>query len=531
MDEILNCYKHGKYNKCVELIKLIPPTDNVAENFTTENCALVCSSIIKILENNPESLTKAEESLYLFFENVTSVGLLPASVPLHLKLIVIFNFYWWLLFHSNKELNEDECEEYLTVVNVGLCRGYIQKINLSNIEPHLKMRLLVLNGQLCSSNSKHKEAFNHFQEALQLSINSPVPFFYIGQESGKMGLYDLMVEYFEKLLKAVEGQKERDWNSFNFVSLVLNWIHPHDEITEDEALYALAVSYGLNERFSDAASTFDRYFQYVGVSDFTTNVGRIIKIPNILTVFHDASLTNMLAGNLLRAENMALKANNQYTPHDFLENSKEEATLLEKDVDWLRKTIEEELLESDIIINVKKNDRMYNEHSIYFLSENVIAQLILAEIQKIQQSEEYTMTLKKIFSCFSCYFGGLTRKEFLTDEEKQIAQLIKALGSKTCLRIAQLQIQSGSISNVEKMLKRSLSCNKGDKDVLYCYAKFLIGEGRHREALKLWNSFSKEETTVTSNSVQSLSLRYFLTDQVSAVELEKMHKELQRYYE
>lgn len=285
------------------------------------------------------------------------------------------------------------------------------------------------------------------------------------------------------------------------------------------------------QRFSDAASTFDRYFQYVGVSDFTTNDGRIIKIPNILTVFHDASLTNMLAGNLLRAENMALKANNQYTPHDFLENSKGEATLLEKDVEWLRKTIEEELLESDIIINVKKNDRMYNEHSIYFLSENVIAQLILAEIQKIQQSEEYTMTLKKIFSCFSCYFGSLTRKEFLTDEEKQIAQLIKALGSKTCLRIAQLQIQSGSISNVEKMLKRSLSCNKGDKDVLYCYTKFLIGEGRHREALKLWNSFSTEETTVPSNSVQSLSLRYFLTDQVSAGELEKMHKELQRYYE
>lgn len=77
------------------------------------------------MENNPESLTKAEESLYLFFENVTSVGLLPASVPLHLKLIVIFNFYWWLLFHSNKELNEDECEEYLTVVNIGLCRGRI----------------------------------------------------------------------------------------------------------------------------------------------------------------------------------------------------------------------------------------------------------------------------------------------------------------------------------------------------------------------------------------------------------------------
>lgn len=281
------------------------------------------------------------------------------------------------------------------------------------------------------------------------------------------------------------------------------------------------------QRFIEAAETYKNLLEYSNCGKPKGDAERVLQIPNWLTVFHDASIANLLAGNLVEAEKIALKAVNQYLPEEYPSNFKESSSLLDKDVNWLQKTIEEELLEIDIVSKKVKNDITYSENLIYFLPENVIALLILSEVQRIQDAEEYTTTLKQLFSCFSNYLAKVIKKEDLNEREKQILCIVKALASKTCLRIANVQIQHGNTTNTEKMFKRSLSCNKGDKDVLHDYCKFLIGSGKKREASKLWCTFCSEAPAIALDSVQSLSLRYFLSSKVTNGDLEKLQKELQ----
>lgn len=347
------------------------------------------------MEDNSEEKNKIEKKFHFLFENVTSVGIIDTSISLQLKLIVTYNLYWWLLFHSKKEFDEDQKEEYLQMIDAGLsrgrtfkkffifivkirekeiihvltvlgcsqtntylsttekiienlnglkklstsensenvlliveivvvvlmyignlgkkylkkcanvatmflvdlketilsnesfdkffkrnypshlfkfglnktattlseihssavdylqtlesvfllllgnfrdslesvhknlessfsglqtyiaalncfklnkinlCMGFINKTSLSNVQLNLKMRFLILKGQLCSANGNHKEAAKHFENTINICFSCPLPYYYAGHQWGKIGLNDLMVECFEKLLQVI----------------------------------------------------------------------------------------------------------------------------------------------------------------------------------------------------------------------------------------------------------------------------------------------------------------------------------------
>ena len=255
----------------------------------------------------------------------------------------------------------------------------------------------------------------------------------------------------------------------------------------------------------------------------------MIEIPGKITILHEASITNLLAGDLSKAEEFAYKAIDLYYPEEFPLILKQNQSLLDKDVDWLKRIIEIELLECDVIVEERSNEYKYSEDMLFFLPENVIALIIMSEIQKIQNSDEYVGTLKKIFHCFSAILSKLTTKtKNLIESEKIILILIKALTSKICLSITEVLILKTDNLNVDKMFKRGISCNKGDKDVLYTYCKYLIKVGNKKEAAKLWQTFRNEKSIISSlESLQSLSLRYILTSKVSTLELEELERELQ----
>ena len=255
----------------------------------------------------------------------------------------------------------------------------------------------------------------------------------------------------------------------------------------------------------------------------------MIEIPGKITILHEASITNLLAGDLSKAEEFANKAIDLYYPEEFPSILKQNQSLLDKDVDWLKRIIEIELLECDVIVEERSNEYKYSEDMLFFLPENVVALIIMSEIQKIQNSDEYVGTLKKIFHCFSAILSKLTTKtKNLIESEKIILILIKALTSKICLSITEVLILKNDNLNVDKMFKRGISCNKGDKDVLYTYCKYLIKVGNKKEAAKLWQTFRNEKSIISSlESLQSLSLRYILTSKVSILELEELERELQ----
>ena len=75
----------------------------------------------------------------------------------------------------------------------------------------------------------------------------------------------------------------------------------------------------------------------------------------------------------------------------------------------------------------------------------------------------------------SMHLAKMQKRQDLTEEEKNSLILAKALAAKICLNVAKLQMKSKSSVEVDKTFKRALSCNQGDKDVLYCYGGIFFG--------------------------------------------------------
>lgn len=251
------------------------------------------------------------------------------------------------------------------------------------------------------------------------------------------------------------------------------------------------------------------------------------KIPNIITVLHEASTMNLLAGKLERAQEIALQAINRYYPKKFIQHSNEPNLCNVKDISWLRVAINNELTDQKSNLESLKNEIIYSEDCLYFFSDDLIGQLIIAEVQKIQGKENYKLILKKLFSLLSNYLSNKVKGNNFTEHEKLTCNVIKGLACKICLRIALMQVGNKDFCSIEKMYKRALLCNKGDIETLLHFCKFLITNGKKREASKLWHTFYNEENLISPDHAQSLSLRYFLRSYTSMRDLEKIQRELE----
>ncbi|KAL0275836.1 UNVERIFIED_CONTAM: hypothetical protein PYX00_003566 [Menopon gallinae] len=421
----------------------------------------------------------------------------------------------------------------LRMEDLSQCSGFLVMSSGLDCDSELKSRFGLLRGCLLSRRGEHKEAFKCFKEVLEVSPQIAAGYYYMGEEYGKIGLDDDMTECFKNLARVKEEERCRKNMKCNrnFESLVLDLLHPADEITEAEANYAVAVAYGLCERFQESAEMFEKYFQVLPFdSKDKLTGGRIIETQNVITALHEHATMSMLSGDMSTSEFTLSKASEMYTRVDYTRRKPTNGVHVSKDVDWLNNLIESELGLTDH--NAEGENECLNwftEEMVYFFEEDMIGLMLSAEAEIRQGTESYKATLAKLMKIFSKHFAQLQKKGKIVDEDEKICSVLaKALAGKVCLEIAKRRAK-GKLNPAEtsRMFERALSCNQGDKDILYEYCRFLQGEGRIRDAQELWKNFHGKETSVRVDHCQSLALRHLLRNCVTKRELEKIQLELE----
>lgn len=278
------------------------------------------------------------------------------------------------------------------------------------------------------------------------------------------------------------------------------------------------------QSFQQSTNTFEKLIR-INSFEFKNDPNRILQTPDTLVILHEAAVMNLLIGDLIRSEQLCENAFEKYFP----KSKKPKKTEIHiKDVKWLQNLINEELGFSEILNEPETDDlTIFYEENVHFFHEDIIGLLILAEIQKIQENDDYKTTLTRIYSIMSVHLSKMQKRNDLTKEESHSLILIKALTAKICLKVAMFQMKTKTESEVDRTFKRALSCNQGDKDVLYHYSKFFVDTKKPNEAHKLWKSFFKKESAIAPEQCQSLALRYLLSTNVSKRELEKMECDIE----
>lgn len=269
--------------------------------------------------------------------------------------------------------------------------------------------------------------------------------------------------------------------------------------------------------FEDASVAFEKLLNQRNLSSIIDSGFNeeevVVNIPHLVTILHEAAAINLLTGNLTRAEDLCRQAISMYpskekSVHELIQTDVHGT----KDIRWIRNLLQEEL-QMDVV-GPEEEPVSYCEDYLSFFDEDVVGLLVLADLQRIQNSEEERITLNQALLLLSKYMARAQKKGRGSEHDAQLA-LVKALTSKTCLSIARMQSDSKTFADVDKMYKRALSCNSGDKDVLYHYGSFLLAADKQAEAEKLWRTFFEKNPIVKIEETQSLALRYLLRTQIS----------------
>lgn len=81
------------------------------------------------------------------------------------------------------------------------CLGFLNMSNGLECGGELKSRINILLGRALSRKGDHKKALKCFKEAVECSPHIPATYYYMGEEYGKMGLDDDMIECFQNLAR------------------------------------------------------------------------------------------------------------------------------------------------------------------------------------------------------------------------------------------------------------------------------------------------------------------------------------------
>lgn len=85
--------------------------------------------------------------------------------------------------------------------NLDLSLGFLLKTSSVVIESQLQFRCYILQGKICAKNGDHKSAVQYFKKAKDLEPTSGTAYSCMGQEYGRMGLYNMMVECYQQALR------------------------------------------------------------------------------------------------------------------------------------------------------------------------------------------------------------------------------------------------------------------------------------------------------------------------------------------
>lgn len=287
----------------------------------------------------------------------------------------------------------------------------------------------------------------------------------------------------------------------------------------------------LFQRFQDSADTFEKVIQSKDcLTDSADSAKQQLSVPCRVILLHEACAMNLLCGNLSRAEELCTSAMDEYALMLRTEDGQtdaEQEPIFVKDIKWLQTLISDELGLGDILEEPEEQEVAdWFENSLHLFEEDVVGLLLLAEIQKVKEAEEYKSTLTKIHLIFSKHLSKVQKNQ--QEKDKQVVLLVKALAAKYSLNIAKCQMSSKKAElEVERTLKRALTCNQGDKDVLYSYANFLIGCGRKPDAAKLWASFCRKESSVAAEQCHSMALQFLLMTRVTKRQLDKLKDQVE----
>lgn len=262
--------------------------------------------------------------------------------------------------------------------------------------------------------------------------------------------------------------------------------------------------------FQDSQTAFEKLLTRENLSAIIdAQQSSFLKIPPTSVVLHEAATINLMNGNLSRAEEICRLAISVYPKEKPIHQETDAHGL--KDLKWIRDTLNEEF-KMDIDDPIELNT--YYEDYLSIFEEDIIGLLILAELVEKCSAEEARLLLNQALLLLSKYIAR-AQKAANSPENRKQEILIKALACKTCLYIAKMQTNIKPFAEVDKMFKRALSCNNGDKDVLYFYANYLLESSKHSDAVKLWKTFSDKDPILNPESSQSLALRYLLRTHVS----------------
>ena len=114
------------------------------------------------------------------------------------------------VLQNNPEVKEKNLWWYLRALNAFVLEDYDQSLAIllsatSPIIDRMKCRYYILQGRLYSRNDGHTEALSCFGKAKEASPETLAVYYYLGEEYGKMGLGDMVVESFEELTRVGIG--------------------------------------------------------------------------------------------------------------------------------------------------------------------------------------------------------------------------------------------------------------------------------------------------------------------------------------
>lgn len=263
--------------------------------------------------------------------------------------------------------------------------------------------------------------------------------------------------------------------------------------------------------FQDSQTTFEKLLTRENLSEIIdAQKFSFLKIPHTTVVLHEAATMNLMNGNLSRAEEICRLAVSLY-PNQKSALHQETDNHGTKDLQWIRDTLQEEF---KMEVDEPTDTGTYYEDYLSIFEEDVVGILILAELVEKRGSEEARLLLNQVLLLLSKHIARV-QKAANTPENRKQEVLIKALACKTCLYIAKMQTSIKPFPEVDKMFKRALSCNNGDKDVLYFYANYLLESDKQADAAKLWKTFYDKKPILQAENSQSLALRHLLSTHVS----------------
>jgi len=274
---------------------------------------------------------------------------------------------------------------------------------------------------------------------------------------------------------------------------------------------------------NESAMAFQKLFSAANICELieAQHENVMIPVPPLAVILHEAAAMYLLNGDLSYAEDTINRAILAYPQRNSSKPSARDATHPIKDIQWLQNVLSNDM---DVLPTPLHDHPVCNESYLSVFEEDVIGLLLLADLQRIQGVADARLTINQALLILSKYLAKMKTQE---NSKNETHTLVNALTAKTCLYIATMQSSARPFAEVDKMFRRALSTNRGDKDILYYYATFFVSHDKISDARKLWNTFFDKESIVHTDFTQSLALRYLLRNQVSYKQLASLSNKLQ----